>query len=202
VPSTDKPNQETKFLLRLFTDESTNIWEVNDDNIIFALDSQIPKIVESIAQNGSSLMSRLMSKLPPEVDPYILHKVLKIYCKPFKILYEKPSLELCRYLVMLRDPAITGRISAKSVTTILNILHFWRSIFTRYQIGNKNKICCYSLRNLLYESGISVSNKVLESLLIRYSDNSTHLTLESFIQSLVKLHLSHGLHFYDTHYIR
>ncbi|CAG2168962.1 unnamed protein product, partial [Oppiella nova] len=50
VPSTDKPNQETKFLLRLFTDESTNIWEVNDDNIIFALDSQIPKIVESIAQ--------------------------------------------------------------------------------------------------------------------------------------------------------
>ncbi|CAG2120067.1 unnamed protein product, partial [Medioppia subpectinata] len=94
---------------------------------------------------------------------------------------------------MLRDPTITGKISVKNVITILNILHFWRSIFTKHQIGSKNKIYCYNLRNLLYESdkGISVSNKVLETLLIRYSDNSTYLTLESFIQSLVKLHLSH-----------
>lgn len=50
VPSTDKPHLETKFLLRLFTDETTHIWEVNDDNIIFAVESQIPKVVEKIIQ--------------------------------------------------------------------------------------------------------------------------------------------------------
>ncbi len=49
VPSTEKPHCETKFLLRLFTDETTNIWEVNDDNIIFT-DLQIPKVIENAVQ--------------------------------------------------------------------------------------------------------------------------------------------------------
>ena len=35
VPQTAEPNKECKFLLRIFTDEQTNIWEVNEDNMVF-----------------------------------------------------------------------------------------------------------------------------------------------------------------------
>ena len=35
VPQTGAPHCEGKFLLRIFTDEHSNIWEVNEDNMIF-----------------------------------------------------------------------------------------------------------------------------------------------------------------------
>ncbi|RWS31726.1 calpain-9-like isoform X3 [Leptotrombidium deliense] len=185
VPSTEKPNAETKFLLRILTDEPSSIWEVNEDNVIFP-DISVPK-------NGHSVLSRLLSKIPNEIDAFLLMKLLKAYWKPLNVLYDKPSLELCRYLIMLKDNTISGKIISKeSLPSILNLLHFWRTIFTKYQHSSHHKTSTYSLRSILWETGISVSNKVLECLVIRYSQHTTFLTLESFLLILVKLHLSHG----------
>ena len=49
MPSIEKPHCETKFLLRILTDEPSTIWEVNDDNLIFT-DISIPKVIESTGQ--------------------------------------------------------------------------------------------------------------------------------------------------------
>lgn len=49
VPSTEKPNQETKFILRILTDELSNIWEINDDNFIYQ-DLKIPNFIDSFNQ--------------------------------------------------------------------------------------------------------------------------------------------------------
>lgn len=49
VPSTDKPHCETKFLLRILTDEPSAIWEVNDDNVLCS-DLVIPRVVENACQ--------------------------------------------------------------------------------------------------------------------------------------------------------
>ena len=35
VPQTQVPNCDGKFLLRILTDEQSNIWEVNEDNVLF-----------------------------------------------------------------------------------------------------------------------------------------------------------------------
>ena len=35
VPQTNVPNCDGKFLLRILTDEQSNIWEVNEDNMLF-----------------------------------------------------------------------------------------------------------------------------------------------------------------------
>ncbi len=35
VPQTSVPNCDGKFLLRILTDEQSNIWEVNEDNMLF-----------------------------------------------------------------------------------------------------------------------------------------------------------------------
>ena len=50
VTSTDRPHVESKFLLRIFTDESTHIWEANDDNILFPIDTYVPKVMETLIQ--------------------------------------------------------------------------------------------------------------------------------------------------------
>uniref|UniRef100_T1KNX4 Calpain catalytic domain-containing protein n=1 Tax=Tetranychus urticae TaxID=32264 RepID=T1KNX4_TETUR len=191
VPSTEKPHCETKFLLRILTDEPSTIWEVNDDNVIFT-DISIPKVIENTGQNGHNVLNRLIAKLPNEIDAALLLKVLKAYWKPLNILYDKPSMELCRCLIMLKDATITGKlVVTESLASLLNMLHFWRTIFTKHQSNSHHKVSSYNFRLVLWEAGISVSNKVLECLVIRYTNNCALLNLESYLLSLVKLHLAH-----------
>lgn len=46
------------------------------------------------------------------------------------------------------------------------------------------------MRALLWEAGCTVSNKVLECLVLRFAKNRI-LTTENYVMALVRLHLSH-----------
>ena len=54
----------------------------------------------------------------------VLLKILRGHWKAYLI--EKPSLELCRHLVMLRDYNISGRINLMEIPVLLHMLHFWK----------------------------------------------------------------------------
>ena len=46
---------------------------------------------------------------------------------------EKPSLELCKSLIMLRDYNISGKINLIDVPALLQTLHYWRVYFYYYR---------------------------------------------------------------------
>ncbi|KAG0414122.1 hypothetical protein HPB47_008729, partial [Ixodes persulcatus] len=190
LPCTSTPNCETKFLLRIFTDEHSNVWEVNDDNLIYRSLSFTKNGIVNSAHNGPAVFSKLAHKLPCELDAYMLLKILRVISRNTQLLLEKPTLELCRHLVMLKDPVINGKISIKDVPLILGMLHFWRNVFVKFDHPHKGRTSSFNLRPLLWEAGITVSNKVLECLVIRYAKDCT-ITAEAFIGALVKLYLAH-----------
>lgn len=54
------------------------------------------------------------------------------------------------------------------------------------------------MRPLLWEAGSTVSNKVLECLVLRFAKNRV-LTSENFVMAMVRLHLAHErYHSLDT----
>lgn len=55
VPQTNIPNLDGKFLLRILTDEQSNIWEVNEDNMI------IRNISAEFMEDSSSLLVSLIN---------------------------------------------------------------------------------------------------------------------------------------------
>lgn len=190
MPFTSSPNCETKFLLRIFTDEMSNIWEVNEDNLVcrdltFTYNGDFVS-----SQNGLPVLQKLMNKLPNEIDAVLLHKILRACWRSLQLLSEKPSLELCRNLIMLRDPLITGKMNKSELPGLLYTLQYWKTAFGKCDTGNRSKTSSFHLRTLLWEAGITVSNKVLECLVLRFTKNST-LTSESFLLALVKLYLAH-----------
>lgn len=64
--------------------------------------------------------------------------------------------------------------------------------FQKFEKGiNPTKTSSYNLRPLLWEAGSTVSNKVLECLVLRFAKNKI-LTAECFIMAMVRLHLAHG----------
>ncbi|XP_046405964.1 calpain-1 catalytic subunit-like isoform X2 [Ischnura elegans] len=188
VPQTNVPNCDGKFLLRILTDEQSNIWEVNEDNMVFRNISS--ELVEDsfMLPDGRSILNKLIMKYPPEIDASHLLKILKTYWKAYLI--EKPSYELCKSLIMLRDYNISGRINLLDITVLMQMLHFWRIAFQKYDRSHSGKTSSYNLRLLLWEAGSTVSNKVLECLVLRFAKNKI-LTSECFIMAMVRLHLAH-----------
>lgn len=112
---------------------------------------------------------------------------------------------------MLRDVNISGKIGLGDIPILLHMLQFWRvrKLFLRLLTVRKltddflqiafqkfergcAKTSSYNLRPLLWEAGSTVSNKVLECLVLRFTKN-TILTAECFVMAMVRLHLAHGL---------
>ncbi|CAH1999516.1 unnamed protein product [Acanthoscelides obtectus] len=190
VPQTNIPNLDGKFLLRIFTDEHSNIWEVNDDNMIIRnIALEFMEEQHSVASDGRSSITKLLSRYPREVDASQFQKILKANWKQY--LLEKPSLELCMSLIMLRDYNISGRVNVSDIPLLLHMLQFWRLAFQKFERGhNSAKTSSYNLRSLLWEAGCTVSNKVLECLVLRFAKNRV-LTSENYVMSLVRLYLAH-----------
>ncbi|XP_077285605.1 calpain-1 catalytic subunit-like isoform X2 [Arctopsyche grandis] len=198
VPQTNMPNIDGKFLLRIFTDEQSNIWEVNEDNMVVRnISSEFMDDSSPIQPETKAILSKLFLKHPPEVDASTLQKILRSHWK--NCLTERPSLELCRSLIMMRDYNISGRIHLRDIPALMHMLQFWKLAFQKYagtQCGGKTS--SYRLRPLLREAGAAVSNKVLECLVLRFA-KSRVLTAESYIMAMVRLHLAHErYHSLDT----
>ncbi|XP_034250609.1 calpain-9-like isoform X2 [Thrips palmi] len=195
VPQTDRPGQEGKFLLRMLTDEHSNIWEVNEDNMVFRNISAEFLEEPILLPDGRSLIGKLLVKYPPEVDVALLQKILKSHWRAY--LAEKPSLELCKSLIMLRDYNISGRISLGDIPVLMHMLHFWKLAFQKFE-QHSTRTSSYNLRPLLWEAGSTVSNKVLECLVLRFARRQL-ISAEGFVMAMVRLHLAHErYHSLDT----
>lgn len=70
------------------------------------------------------MLSKLINKYPLEIDAPTLRKILRGHWKAY--LLERPSLELCKSLLMLRDYNISGRLNLMEIPVLLHMLHFWR----------------------------------------------------------------------------
>jgi len=81
----------------------------------------------------------------------------------------------------------------KDLPPLLNMLLFWKAAFSKWDRGGGRsaKTSSYNLRSLLWESGVGVSNKVLECLVLRFAPDA-FLTAEAFLISMLRLHLAHG----------
>lgn len=190
MPCTNSPNCEAKFLLRILMDEHCTIWEVNDDNIIYRDLSFFRADDFQLNQKRRTIILKLIEKFPDDIDSILLLKILRTYWKSLHLLTERPGLELCRNLIMLKDPLITGKIYKTDIICLLSALQFWRTIFLKFDSNHKERINSFYLRLLLMETGITVSNKVLECLIVRFAKNNYFL-FETFILALVKLYLAH-----------
>ena len=72
----------------------------------------------------------------------------------------------------------------------INII--FQSAFLKYVPGSSGvKTSSFNLRLILWEAGITVSNKVLECLILRFS-KSKLLSSEAYVIVMIRLHLAHG----------
>jgi len=142
------------------------------------------------------ILIRWGARFPTEIDAVQFRRLIKAQYKTW--LWTKPSLELCKSIIMLRDSNISGRLGMKDLPALLNMLLFWKAAFLKSDKGKHGKTSSYNLRGMLWEAGVGVSNKVLECLVLRFARDAV-LSSESFVLAMLRLHLAHErYHALDT----
>ncbi|XP_039756157.1 calpain-2 catalytic subunit-like [Pararge aegeria] len=184
VPHAHRAHVEAAFLLRILTDEHTDVWEVNDDNAI------IRDIAGEFAEEGRSLpgavsaaIARVVADGAAELDAAALRARLRRGGRALG----GASRELCGALVALRDPGVRGRVRAQDLAPLLARLALWRAALAGARCG---RVSAYSLRALLWACGVSASNKVLECLVLRHARGAA-LSADACALALARLHLAH-----------
>lgn len=152
------------------------------------------------------ILYKLKSRFPPEIDAAQLQSILRTFCCNFALggfnPIGGPTMDLCRAMVALRDPALGGRLSLEHVPALISLLRFWKAAFRRCRPFNSGtltisrgtwwaKVSSYSIRGLLWAGEATASNKVIEALVSRFTRNR-HITLEGYLMSMARLHLAHG----------
>ncbi|KAJ0174908.1 hypothetical protein K1T71_010016 [Dendrolimus kikuchii] len=153
VPHTARAHVDAAFLLRILTDEHTDVWEVNEDNVIvrdvmaeFLADvhSIPPEVRRSVARllrksgvaseasgeggSGSGSEAPEGSAEGPEVEMDVVRRALR----EGSARGVRVSREVCRALVALRDPQARGALRARELPALVALLAFWAAAFRRY----------------------------------------------------------------------
>ena len=65
MPQTNVPNCDGKFLLRILTDEQSNIWEVNEDNVLIRnILGEFEDSLKYVSNEMNELLNRLTGISP------------------------------------------------------------------------------------------------------------------------------------------
>ncbi|XP_075980060.1 calpain-9-like isoform X2 [Anticarsia gemmatalis] len=194
VPHTRRPHTDAAFLLRILTDDHTDVWELNEDNLVVRdLCAEFRDDERAVPAEIRAAASKLLPEGEAEeaqVDAAGLRAALR---RVWRVcLCAAPSLELCRALVALRDAALSGAMRARDVPALLALLAYWRAAFLRLAARRCGppRVSSYRLRALLWASGVTASNKVLECLVLRFARRAA-LSEEDYVMALARLHLAH-----------
>ncbi|XP_033751967.1 calpain-2 catalytic subunit-like [Pecten maximus] len=201
LPVTGSQEMEGKFLLRIFTEGDSSIRELDEpDNVIpYQYDRKLDttslfsfrrKFLYAINQDDEVDAKGLQGILE-----YKQSELRNLWCcssgnedgftfKPLRL-----SLETCKSAVAIADRDLNGRLNYDEFNHLLHLLMHWQEIYHKMVNGNGD-METYSLRNALKMAGFTVSNKTLEALVIRFANKGT-ITLESYVNALVKLSVAH-----------
>ncbi|XP_053610629.1 calpain-8-like isoform X3 [Plodia interpunctella] len=197
VPHTQRAHAEAGFLLRVLTDEHAHVWELNRDNAL--LQDPWRALSPDLRRLADDMRAILKCDQMEPLDAVSLRTALRRVWR--SVLPSRPSLELSRALVALRDARLSGLVAARELPALCALLASWtralHSAGARAGAGCRApRLDAYRLRELLAAAGVSASNKVVECLVLRFARGCSAgaggwLPADAALVALARLHLAH-----------
>ncbi|KAM9777650.1 calpain-8-like [Neosynchiropus ocellatus] len=203
VPTTYNPNETASFLLTIYSREETCGYENSGSQCHSPepQEIQLNKILDlNVGGVGQDVFQQYCNQYE-ELDAEQLQKVLNDTFFRGNMERGGFSIEACRSMVALLDTSINGTLDSKEFVRLWKKVKIYKEIFLRTDVSQTGTLSLRELRNAIIESGMMVSDNMLNLLALRYGATSGHMTLESFISLIIRLdsmfkvykHLSHGM---------
>ncbi|KAK3800956.1 hypothetical protein RRG08_001204 [Elysia crispata] len=178
VPSTFEPNEEGKFLLRIFTEKSSKLSPSDEANRFDDPDAPEP---------DPQLLATFQNLAGPD-DEIDANELLEILNKAYKAESESVfNIEMTRSLVAILDRDATGKLGYNEFSKLWNDLRIWKSTFKKFDADRSGFMSSYELRNALHSCGFRISNGVFQKITLRHSNVEGQITIQQFIMAAAKL---------------
>ncbi|NWS22236.1 CAN14 protein, partial [Pachyramphus minor] len=190
VPSTLEPQQESEFILRVFSRKHLMI------NIFFnplkeIVDRYEGKIWEDFFTKHFERELKFSSiSQNPEINAVQLQKILNnISWRNFQSFRLNFSLDSCQGILALLDLNATGTLSIQEFRILWKRLLFYLEVFQKRDTSRSGKLDLVELHAAVQETGISLSNEVCNLMAIRYGDPDLQISFESFVCFMLRVEI-------------
>ncbi|NXV32960.1 CAN14 protein, partial [Rissa tridactyla] len=191
VPSTLEPQQESEFILRVFSRKHCFFFpQVNDFYFLFfnilkeIVDRYEGKIWEDFFTKHFEQVSN------PEINAVQLQRILNnISWRNFQSFHLSFSLDDCQGILALLDLNASGTLSIQEFRVLWKRLLFYLEVFQKKDTSRSGKLDLVELHAAVQETGISLSNEVCNLMAIRYGDPDLKISFESFVCFMLRVEI-------------
>ncbi|NXF84177.1 CAN14 protein, partial [Sclerurus mexicanus] len=198
VPSTLEPQQESEFILRVFSRK--HVLREMGGNTSFTLSKEIVdkyegKIWEDFFTKHFEQVEKKKLKFSsisqnPEINAVQLQKILNnISWRKFQNFRLNFSLDSCQGILALLDLNATGTLSIQEFRVLWKRLLFYLEVFQKGDTSRSGKLDLVELHAAVQETGISLSNEVCNLMAIRYGDPDLQISFESFVCFMLRVEI-------------
>ncbi|NXS60851.1 CAN14 protein, partial [Brachypteracias leptosomus] len=181
VPSTLEPQQESEFILRVFSRKHLMIF-------FFILKEIVDRYEGKIWEDFFTKHFEQVNN--PEINAVQLQRILNnISWRNFQNFRLSFSLDACQGILALLDLNATGTLSIQEFRVLWKRLLFYLEVFQKRDTSRSGKLDLVELHAAVHEIGISLSNEVCNLMAIRYGDPDLTISIESFVCFMLRVEI-------------
>ncbi|NXI26136.1 CAN14 protein, partial [Sterrhoptilus dennistouni] len=200
VPSTLEPQQESEFILRVFSRKHVlrifnnlvdNIFLLQVNDFFFIHSKEIVDRYEGkIWEDFFTKHFEQVMACNPEINAVQLQRILNnMSWRNFQSFRLNFSLDSCQGILALLDLNATGTLSIQEFRVLWKRLFFYLEVFQKRDTNRSGKLDLVELHAAVQETGISLSNEVCNLMAIRYGDPDLQISFESFVCFMLRVEI-------------
>ncbi|CAH8477475.1 unnamed protein product [Schistosoma intercalatum] len=195
IPSTYNPNQEARFICRVFSTVKMKQLELDEENLYEGFPKSTVEVLQNIMLKELTSLElnfkQLCNPITETINSRILGTILDQYnFRDYMIGFTEFPSNLCSSLISSASTNLTGQIDLEEFLYLMTDLMGWMYAFNKHD-DRKGCVSSFKLRDLLKSAGYSVSNRVLHTLTHRYVDHKQgHISFESYLHCMAHLKLA------------
>ncbi|CAH8434695.1 unnamed protein product [Schistosoma margrebowiei] len=188
IPCTFNPNEEAKFMLRIFSERACGSNELDDDTRITFIDGPDHPI-RTADDNLIEKLQVVFNKIagPTGAITYTqLQDILnEAFTKDFP--FDGFSRETARSMMALMDADLSGGLGFDEFKKLWMELRIWKTIFKKFDEGHTGSLEAFELRNVMRTIGFHVSNMIFKAIACRYANEKGQILFDDYILLLIRL---------------
>ncbi|KAL3874806.1 hypothetical protein ACJMK2_037772 [Sinanodonta woodiana] len=169
--------------------QTSNLNELSDSGPGSAdMKSTRPPVTDKDKEQSKALKEsfRRIAGEDMEVDCYELKDILNtVFTKEFK--FEGFNLDTCRSMIAMHDGDLSGKLGFDEFKALWEDLRKWKTIFKDFDKDGSGLLSTFELRAAFGASGFRLSNRVLSSVIMRYSNKEGQIEFGDFVCCAIRL---------------
>ncbi|XP_026535780.1 calpain-8-like [Notechis scutatus] len=185
VPYTSQPFQDGHFCLRIFSVKQIKAQEIGDTATANPYEPQVTG--KDIDNEFKSLFEKLSGE-DCELTANELQTILnRVITKRIDIKSDGFNINTCREMISLLDNHGTGTLGLVEFKILWMKIQKYLEIYKKVDTNYSGTIDAHEMRNALKEAGFTLSNKIQQSIIIRYACSKLAIDFDGFVACMIRL---------------